>query len=82
MKPITQRGILIVGDTSSCLSFAKALANQTETNVSVSPFAPEPLQFKITSENLFNEPKSIQRQFYENQLSKFIGKPKNNFRKR
>lgn len=60
------------------LSVAKLVANETEAQISV--FAPEPI--KITSHNVIKENILLQKQFYENQPSKYISKPKNNFKKR
>ena len=77
----SERVIIIHGDTSQCLSFAKALANITSTNVGVSPFAPEPIPFKITSHNDLLIENALLKN-YAVKPSKYIDKPKNNYRKR
>jgi hypothetical protein len=76
--------IIIIGAVGhgNMLSVVKFITNETSSNVEVSPFVSEPVKFKITSENLFNEQKLHQKPFYENKPSKFIDKPKRNFKKR
>lgn len=76
--------IIIIGTVGhgSILSVAKLIANETSSNVAVSPFVNEPVKFKITSENLLDEQKVLEKPFYENKPSKFIDKPKRNYKKR
>ena len=77
-----KNNIIIIGELGGRThSIAKLIENETSVNVEVSPFAPEPIEFKITSHTPFDENFLRQKQFYENQPSKFIGKPRNNFKK-
>lgn len=62
-------------------SIARAIEAVTQTNVEVvSPFAPEPLEFKISSINVLQD--LVQEPYYEPKPSKFIDKPRHNYRKR
>lgn len=74
--------IIIIGDIAcgKILSTAKLISNETSTNISVSPFSPKRTEVKISSENVLQD--LVQEPYYEPKPSKFIGKPKNNFRTR
>lgn len=83
MQP--ERGIVIVAHIGHgrTTSIARAIEAATQTNVEiVSPFEREPLEFKINSRNVLHEEYLIQKQFYESKPSKYIGKPRHNYRKK